>query len=32
VEIDFLHPNYEGREDWAVRESLRALTAIASKF
>ena len=32
VEIDFLHPDYVGREDWAVRESLRALKAIASKF
>ncbi|MEI6713544.1 MAG: sugar phosphate isomerase/epimerase family protein [Verrucomicrobiota bacterium] len=30
VEIDFLHPDYEGREDWAVRESIRALKAIVA--
>jgi sugar phosphate isomerase/epimerase len=32
VEIDFLHPDYEGREDWVVRESIRNLRAIAAKF
>jgi sugar phosphate isomerase/epimerase len=32
VEIDFLHPDYEGREDWVVRESIRNLKAIAAKF
>ena len=32
VEIDFLHPDYEGREDWAVRESIRALKAIAANL
>jgi hypothetical protein len=30
VEIDFLHPDYKGREDWVVRESIRALRDIAS--
>ena len=32
VEIDFLHPDYEGREDWAVRESIRALKALVANF
>jgi sugar phosphate isomerase/epimerase len=32
VEIDFLHPDFEGREDWVVRESIRNLKAIAAKF
>jgi sugar phosphate isomerase/epimerase len=32
VEIDFLHPDYAGREDWAVRESIRSLREIASRF
>ena len=32
VEIDFLHPDYRGREDWVVRESIKSLRNIASKF
>ncbi|RFC42614.1 MAG: Sugar phosphate isomerase/epimerase [Verrucomicrobia bacterium] len=32
VEIDFLHPDYQGREDWVVRESIRALKAIAANL
>ena len=32
VEIDFLHPDYRGREDWVVRESVKTLRSIASKF
>lgn len=32
VEIDFLHPDYEGREDWVVRESIKTLKAIAGRF
>jgi sugar phosphate isomerase/epimerase len=32
VEIDFLHPDYRGREDWVVRESIKTLRGIASKF
>ena len=32
VEIDFLHPDYRGREDWAVRESIKTLRTIAAKF
>lgn len=32
VEIDFLHPAYEGREDWVVRESIRELRSIAANL
>jgi sugar phosphate isomerase/epimerase len=32
VEIDFLHPDYAGLEDWAVRKSISELRAIAAKF
>jgi len=32
VEIDFLHPDFQGREDWVVRESIRALKAIAANL
>ncbi len=30
VEIDFLHPDYEGREDWAVAKSIKELRRIAN--
>lgn len=32
VEIDFLHPDYEGLEDWAVRKSISELRTIAAKL
>jgi len=32
VEIDFLHPEYQGREDWVMRESIRTLKAIAANL
>jgi hypothetical protein len=27
-----LHPDYRGREDWVVRESIKALRSIAAKY
>jgi sugar phosphate isomerase/epimerase len=32
VEIDFLHPDYRGREDWVVRESIKTLRKIAANY
>jgi sugar phosphate isomerase/epimerase len=30
VEIDFLHPDYDGDEDWAVAKSIQELKKIAA--